>query len=504
MFYPNLIKSNLKCKKYNFVPFNTQMNFKYNYQSQPLGRCSQVYNFDTSSEALTDGLGINDLSFVWDNYNYLQYKTLVPPSKTFVINAYFFRYWHKVFGYYYVLVIFCANNKIYYNYVNQVNTDWQEITNLTLTDDPIALYSKVNGVDCLIFYNDTDGMFVWDIRGSEAYKVDNPPAITSMCIHNERLFATVKGEARSIIFSEELNPINFNVSTDEGGYINMEDGHGKCNKVISFNGYLYVIRDYNIARVTEGKDRNEFIVEQLDLDNGKIFPNTVCVCGDKMMFLASDGIYEFNGSKSKKINFDFDNKIHNIDNHFAVGHYCDGYYYLSCIMDFGDELTYGCENLKFYNNNALIKIDANKYDCQVMRGVDIRKFVPINDGVNNSIFVLYTIHDYRILLGKLTDNIGNVFGENLRKCWKSEKYDFGIPGKYKYIKDMVVESHTDCNLNVYLDDRVKTIKIRGKKHPQTIKIDEKAKCVAFEFVTDNCGVYISVPQIRAGIYEKTS
>ena len=504
MFYKNLIKNNLKCKKYNFLPFNSQMNFKFNYQSQPLGRCSQVYNFDTSSEALKDGLGVTELKFVWNNAHDLQYKTLVAPTFAFVENAYFFRYWHKTWGYYYVLVIYCSNKKIYYNYVNQYNDQWHEITNLTLTEEPIALYSKVNGVDCLIFYNDEDGMFVWDIRGTDAYKVENPPAITSMCIHNERLFATVKGEARSIIFSEELNPINFNVSTEEGGYINMDDDHGKCNRVISFNGNLYVIRDYNIARVTEGKDRNEFIVEQLDLDNGKIFHNTVCVCGDKMMFLASDGIYEFNGTKSKKIDFDFDKQIHSIDNHYAIGHYSDGHYYLSCNMNFGDGVKYGCENLDLHFNNTLIKIDVNKYDCQFMRGVDVKRFVPINDGVNNSILVLYIIHDYRTIIGKLSDNVGNAFGENLKKCWRSEKYDFGLPGKYKYLRDIVLISHTDCDLNVYFDDRVKTIKIRGSEQPQTIKINEKSKCFAFEFLTENCGVYISVPQIRAGVYEKLS
>ena len=101
--------------------------------------------------------------------------------------------------------------KIYYNEFNMQTVEWKELKNLTLNEKPMAMYCKVNGKDSLIFYSKKDGMFVWDILMSNAYKVDNPPDITSMCIHNDRLFATIDGDARSIIFSEELNPINFNI-----------------------------------------------------------------------------------------------------------------------------------------------------------------------------------------------------------------------------------------------------------------------------------------------------
>ena len=74
-------------------------------------------------------------------------------------------------------------------------------------------------------------MIVWNKDMDDIIQVIDPPKITSMCIHDNRMFATIQGEARSIIFSEELNPINFNVSSDEGGYINMQDDFGNVTKL---------------------------------------------------------------------------------------------------------------------------------------------------------------------------------------------------------------------------------------------------------------------------------
>ena len=234
IFYPNLNKGNLKYKNYNLLDFDNQMNSKIDEKKLPFGRCKTIYNYSCSSGALHDGIGLSELKLIYNNDYDLQYKTLLLPTTNFVHACYFLRYWlEDINSYMSVLITYCADDKLYYNYLNSSDTEWYEISNLSFKSTPTAIYSKFNGDDSLIFYSDEDGMFVWNINIHDVIKVENPPKITSMCIHDNRLFATIDGEAKSIIFSEELNPINFNVSVEEGGYINMSDDFGKCNKVYS-------------------------------------------------------------------------------------------------------------------------------------------------------------------------------------------------------------------------------------------------------------------------------
>ena len=55
---------------------------------------------------------------------------------------------------------------------------------------------------------------------------------------------------------------------------------------------------------------------------------------------------------------------------------------MSCNINFGDNEKYACENLLDNCNNSLIKIDVSNYNCEIMRGCDIRDFTIVDDGVN--------------------------------------------------------------------------------------------------------------------------
>ena len=218
------------------------------------------------------------------------------------------------------------------------------------------------------------------------------------------------------------------------------------------------------------------------------------------MFLATDGIYEFDGNRSKKISFDFDNMLVSDHNNFSVAEYFNGYYYLACVLDFEDEV-YGCEQFKMAGNNALIKIDVNNdYYCEILRGCDIKSFTNINDGLNNCLLVSYFFDSTRTEQG-LLDTSGMIQDRNIKKYWKSEMCDFDMPDKYKFIKEMSFTSKTDIEVNIYLDNKIKTYKVSGRNESQTIKINEKAKLLGIEFVSNLSGTYITVPQVKVGFYE---
>ena len=97
------------------------------------------------------------------------------------------------------------------------------------------------------------------------------------------------------------------------------------------------------------------------------------------------------------------------------------------------------------------------------------------------------------------DQNGTLKGEHLKKFWKSRQYDFGYPNRNKFIKEMRFISKTDVVLTLYIDNRIKTINVKGKSTMQTIKINEKAKNFGFSFDTLSSGTYITLPKFVVGV-----
>ena len=97
------------------------------------------------------------------------------------------------------------------------------------------------------------------------------------------------------------------------------------------------------------------------------------------------------------------------------------------------------------------------------------------------------------------DQNGTLKGEVLKKFWKSRQYDFGYPNRNKFIKEMRFISKTDVVLTLYMDNRIKTINVKGKSTMQTIKINEKAKIFGFSFDTLSSGTYITSPKFVVGV-----
>ena len=84
-----------------------------------------------------------------------------------------------------------------------------------------------------------------------------------MCLHYERLFAVVGGERNRLAFSANLEPTDWTEDLSSGGFIEMQDERGGLNRVISYNDYIYVFRDFGVARVSAYGDQTDFSVSQL-------------------------------------------------------------------------------------------------------------------------------------------------------------------------------------------------------------------------------------------------
>ena len=258
--------------------------------------------------------------------------------------------------------------------------------------------------------------------GSNPTKIESAPIISSMCIHFERLFATVFGEKRKIIFSDDLNPTNFNINSREGGFIELVDEFGKSNRVISFNGYLFVFRDFNIARITAFADQTDFSVEQLYLSNGRIYENTVAVCGNRIIYLASDGLYAFSGGSSSRINLNIDKLLIGVENDNAVATYNDGYYYLICTLKYPDDKIMQETYNHTMINNTLIRLNVNNGELSILRGYNFTDLFLIKYVLGSE--VLVSVSDMGLTRMLMIDNSGMYRGEPSHKVWNSPLSDF--------------------------------------------------------------------------------
>ena len=151
----------------------------------------------------------------------------------------------------------------------------------------------------LLLCSPAAGMKVWD--GSAVRTAENAPQILSACVHYERLFVTVAGERNAVWFSDDLDVTNWDVSLEGAGFIEMADDGGAILKAISFAGRVYLFRRYSIARLTAYADQTEFDLVTLYASSGRILEDTVCVCGDRVMFAAQNGLFVFDGVSTARV-----------------------------------------------------------------------------------------------------------------------------------------------------------------------------------------------------------
>lgn len=494
---------NISYKKVNYANFFNGINVDYDQFILPINHSINTYNFSFSRGALTTGLGINSIHFP-TNVLMVDKSTRVANFTGYEIKAtWLYRKEnqsrsdnHNNFYYYNLLIFQTTNGNFYYYDICHTSDYIKQINGINLTDIPNIVNYNLNGVDSILICS-TQGMYFWDQTKNTATKVDNAPKIKSMCLHYERLFATVDSDRNEIWFSDDLDPTNWNVSIEEAGFIKFNDDRGVVNKVVSFNDYVYVFREYGISRITAYAQQTEFNVAQLFVSSGKIYGNSVCVCGDKILMLTANGVYAFDGYNTTKINLNIDNLLDNTQNINCQSCYCNGKYYLACNLNFHDDKKVLCENNNGFVNNALLELDLETKNLNIMRGVDIRNLNAVLDDKVNKVIVVYNDGtNYKI--GEL-GNFGKVYDTALPKCWQSPLSDFGYPEKYKIIKEIYLKSKSPLSITIRTESNSKTFKLTPKNGIASLKTIIKGKLIAVDFESSEDIVEISNPTIIMGL-----
>ena len=417
----------------------------------------ECYNFLFSKGVLTDGYGVEKV----DAFSGIKVKRL------WLYN----RYDLDLDAPDNRLIAHATDGRLY----EMTESGWEKLSDVIYTDVRFINY-RLYGKDVAFFCSAKEGMFVYDGQ-SVPYRVENAPSIISLALHYERLFVTTAGEKNCVWFSDDLDPTNWDASLSGGGFIQLIDERGALNRVVSYLGYVYVFRDYGISRISAYGAQTDFAVSNLFVSSGKIFPGSVCLCGDRIIFLAEDGLYAFDGASTHKI-------LPMLDGLFASGESCcctyaSGKYYLA--FKRADDGEFVGEESSTSLNNALLVYTVASGEYALSRGMDITSLCKIDEQV----FAVTAQGE----TGIVTAN-GKNMGATLKKKWSIPKTDLGDVSN-KRVREITLFSQSDCQIILKNDKTTKTVFVKGKAEVQKKRVNFSGKRIGLDIVCESENACVS-------------
>lgn len=364
-------------------------------------------------------------------------------------------------------LMYCRDGEIFYRRGDEAE---KKLEGIKLTGVPKAIGYRLYGEDVVLICSPTDNMVVWNGL-DDAYYVATSPLITSMALHYERMFVTTSDEKNTLWFSDDLDPTNWNTEMSEGGFIELADERGALIRAVEFLNYVYIFREKGISRLTAYADQSEFSVSHLYVTGGTIYPGSIALCGDRVFFASSDGIFEFDGLGTRRILGNLDGFLRPDENSVAAYH--DGKYYLALRADFKDTEGFETE----YLNNALLIYGDDGYT--ILRGYDISALHSGGDEL------------YAVIGGNVYLYGGKC---DLKKRWAVPVTDLGS-GRIKHIRELYLDTESDIKLTVTVDGTERSVVVHGKKTTSRININLTGRKVGLIFETDASDPHISRPQL---------
>ena len=497
MIYENkLLLKGSRIYKLSLSTFKNGINTETDENSLPYRYAKLAYNYSFKKGSLQTGLGFEVLKLPREFSSSSSERTMTFLSTPTQIK----KVWLYPFYYNFAqtkapILMVNYDNVVYYTQLISINPYFANInSSISFTSDPNAVYYNIDGEDVMLLTSATNGMYVFHPTIPMQTDFDeNAPKVISMCRHYERIFAIEEGKRNKLVFSSNLDPTNWDMEID-AGYIEIIDEQGALQKVVSFNDYVYIFKEYGISRLSAYGDQAEFNLSSLFVSSGKIYGNSVCACGDRIIFLSRDGIYAFNGYSTVKLSLNIESLLQDVDNENCCAAYHKGKYYIGCKLEYKDNKSIGCENyVSGYVNNTLIELDLKNGDINLMRGVDLKSLCSIEYGFLNKLVAAFN-NEHKSKLGQLTED-GKVFGDILPKIWVSPNTNLGYPNKSKKVKSFSLISKNDCKISIITDKKTKSFDILGKNSTSTINPNVSGEMVQFSIETTGSEADISVPEI---------
>lgn len=440
--FENFVARNLKKRKVDLFDFNNSVNGRIDGHLSKNTRAKLCYNFDYSDGALKCGIGVKPLEITVGNNNFLpDVPSGLIPKKLF----YYKRYDEETSERDDRLIALYTNGEVYEWKMLSGKTKMDKIEGLTFQNVPFCVNYRFNSEDVVLF-SENGILYVYNGDTLKTYAV---PTITSMCIHNERLYATTDGGETELWFSKTFDPTNWNPSLEDGGFIDFRGKAGGLLKVVSIDGYLYAFANYGVFRITAYNDQLEMTAEALYLNSGRIIRNSVTECGKYVIYLAEDGFYRFNGSESFRIMTELDKYIKGVGNEDITAVYHNGKFYASINIK-NDKVYKGVICYDVCEKEFYIAKGLNVYDLEKIDGDGFSVLAVLSEGHNE--------------FGSVSFD-GSMFGIPLGKLWKSYENDYGIYGE-KTISYISLYTRSDVTVMIESEKGRREIFFGGSRFRQ--------------------------------------
>lgn len=466
MFYKNVLKTKkTKSKEFQFDMFSSPAQTDKDDSVCNFNLTDECYNFRTNSGALVSGYGFKDFASPLSKTD-LNNESVVVVSGNEISALWSFEWYDKNND----------ENKYYSMYFNDQKKICYDdmfgarpttlLVNTSFSDVPVGIRYKFDGIDSMIFSGEGQNLLV--LKGQSQLTSENVPRLISICAHFGKLFA-ITAEARGrLVYSDNENILEWNDAQTQN--LDFSDSRGNLTKIVSFDDYVYIFREYGITRISEYSSDSEFAITHLYQSDSYIYPNSIAHCGNRIYFLERSGLKYFNGSSVHSVEINEIKKLSLVNNN-CYGQCFEGRYFLACKMDF-QEGQVGCETTSFINN-ALLVYDEEGEHCEVVRGVDIRVMLALQNPYKPKLIACFN-GDNKAKIGELTKE-GKIFSEKLPAKWQSVKSDLGQTGKIKKIKKIYIKSVSDCTLTIKSDEEEKSFALLGTDKLQELSCNVVGK-----------------------------
>ncbi len=492
IFYKN-IKKHKKSNEKNliFSIFDAGVVSDLDDQLKNANECKSFYNLSYVNGALKTGLGFQDLAIPASIDNLQDCHTANFAEDIDVIKGIWLDRWFQPDSnsYFYNLMLIDTKFKIWSlplidEFEGMV---WPQSTALKSFPIYQCLY-RISGKDACLFFS-KEGMLA--ITSVTASLYENIPPIISCAVHYDKFFGITNTNRNMLIYKSNTNLLEW--EDEENNTIEFLDNVGSFNKVIAFNDYVYLFREYGITKISIYSSTKDFSFTHLYNSASRIYENSVCLCGENIFFMTRDGLYAFNGNSVNKIASDYDVYFKNLDNKFASSACLNGKYYYATKCNFNDDNVVGCEN-QSYVNNVLFEIDINNFKLNLLRGVDILKILAIDIPYFSKLCACFNTDNFKQRVGELVYN-GSIFENVTDKCWTSFFTDLGYKSKRKKIKEIIIISKFNCEIEIKSDEETKVYKFTGNPNEQRISVCIYGKNFQFSFKTNENQCDIQKPMI---------
>lgn len=419
----------------------------------PLAYAAESQNFCVKSGALCDAGGIKAAG--------AEIASLPPRQVGEAKRLYYFKTYNETNGTYQNRLLVYLSDGYVYQSVCGANSSFTKIERLDFAGAPNAVRYTYNGKNVIIFSYESS-MKIFD--GENVELVQNAPVVTSMCMHGERLFATEGGEKTALWYSDDFDPANWDVSLSEAGFIDLRDERGSLLRAVEAGGYVYVFRSYGITRISAYGDQTEFAADGLSSSSGRIYGDSITVCGEKIIYLAEDGFYCFGGSYPYRILTKLDGLIRGVDNSDAKGVFYNGELFVLLKLKLKSGVTPCVLRYDFSGKGFSIISGAGVVDLQILNGESDYKLLFLCDGADK--------------IGELSPD-SELFGAPLLKNWQSGFCDLSKPESEKTISGISLYCDNPAVLKITSERGSRTLNFRGSGCDEYIKTALKGKAFAF-------------------------